>query len=93
MPNATVRAADKGLPKSAPKRDPSPTAAELRQHAADLRSAVALLEAAEVVERELAEPKEAHSSGEAPNISGPSKAAAGKSALEDAIGDVHVWLL
>ncbi len=43
---------------SAPKRD-LPTAADLRQHAADLRSSVALMEAAMVVERELDEDKAA----------------------------------
>jgi hypothetical protein len=58
MPNATVRASARAMPKSAPKRDPLPTAVDLRQHAADLRSAVALMEAAKVVERELAEPKD-----------------------------------
>ncbi len=66
MTHATVRASAQAMPKSAPKRDPLPTAADLRQHAADLRSAVALLEAAKIVERQLAEPNKERAAADDP---------------------------
>ena len=52
MPNATVRANARPMPKPKPG-----SAASIRRGTADLKSSVALLKAAEVVERELADPK------------------------------------
>jgi hypothetical protein len=53
MPNATVRA------NARPMSKPQPASSEsIRRQTADLRTSTALLKAAEVVERELAEPKE-----------------------------------
>jgi hypothetical protein len=53
MPNATVRANARPMPKPKPG-----SVASIRRQTADLNSATALLKATEVVERELAEPNE-----------------------------------